>query len=448
MADLRDALQTLAREHEPAPDEVSPEELWSRGVRRQRLRAAAAGLVALLVLAAGVGLGSWLPGALQPEVVPAAPPGQPRVPRSIGQPGASVPGTGEAGPLGQLAVLWSTNRNGRPALFGISATTGDYRFLDVPRLASPEQVALSPDGRRVAYWISGSVPGKAVPGDPTGLRWRTVVGIAVYDTVTGHTVRHEINSEHGLSVQGLWWADDDQLVVSYGFWLDRHSADHVHTFAWAGTATEPLQLRGDPVPFYAVAPDASGGAVFGGAGSWRQYDDLAAIEARSGRRLTLPRKSYAQVTVKGDRVVAIQDGPAPAHIDGGFYWLETGTVGTKGRVSDLHRVGRVRANQLIGWEDSGRLLLQGFDGRGRHLLELDPATSVIRRLGTVDVARSFYGPPAFATEVAALGTADRPVPPREPERGLGSGLGAGLGGGASLVLLIAGAFVWWRRARG
>jgi hypothetical protein len=44
----------------------------------------------------------------------------------------------------------------------------------------------------------------------------------------------------------------------------------------------------------------------------------------------------------------------------------------------------------------------------------------------------------------ALGTADRPVPPSEPERGLGTGLG----GGAALLLVVAGALVWRRRARG
>lgn len=442
MTDLRDALQTLAREREPAPEEVSPEELWGRGVRRQRLRVAVTGLVALLVLAAGVGLGSWLPGALQPDVMPSTPHGQPRIPRSLGQPGDSAPGTDQAGPLGRLAVLWSTDRDGQPALFGISATTGQYRFLDMPRLASPEQVALSPDGRRVAYWLSGNVTGQPVPGDPSGLRWKTVAGVAVYDTVTGRTVRREVGSEHGLMPNGLWWADDDQLVLSYGFWVNRHEARGVNSFTWSGSADDPVQLRDDPVPFYAMTPDAHGGVVFGQASHWTEYDDLAAIESRTGRRLILPRKSYEQVTVKGDHVVAIQNGPAPGTVDGDYYWLETGTADTRGRVSDLHKVGKTRASQLIGWENTGRLLVRG--GRTGTLLELDPATSTVRRLGTVDVSRSVYGGPAFATEVVALGTADRPVPPREPERGLGSGLG----GGAALLLVIAGLVFWRRRARG
>lgn len=440
MADLRDALQTLASGHEPTHDEASPEELWGRGVRRQRLRLAVTGMVALLVLAAGAGLGSWLPGALQPDVVPAAPPGQPRIPRSIGQPGDSVPGTNDAGPLGQLAVLWSTDRDGRPALFGISATTGQYRFLDVPRLAGAEQVALSPDGRRVAYWTSGIVPGKAIPGDPDGLRWKTVTGVAVYDTVTGRTVRHEVGSEHGLMPNGLWWADDDQLVLSYGFWVNRHESHEIHSFTWSGNTEEPAQLRGDPVPFYAMAPDADGGVVFGEGASWHQYDDLAAIEAHTGRQLILPRKSYWQVTVKGDRVVTIQTGPSPGVGDSRYYWLQSGTVGHDGRVDDLHRVGGTKAYELVGWEDSGRLLFQG--GRKGSLLELDPGTSTVRRLGTIETSHSFYSRPAFATEVVALGTANRHVP--QVDRGLG----AGLGGGVALLLVIAGAFFWWRRARG
>jgi hypothetical protein len=375
--------------------------------------------------------------------VPAAPHGQPRIPPSIGQPGDSVPGTDSAGPLGRLAVLWSTNRDGRPALFGISARTGQYRFLDVPRLASPEQVALSPDGRRVAYWLAGSVPGKPVPGDPTGLRWKTVVGIAVYDTVTGHTVRQEVETEHGLMPNGLWWADDDQLVFSYGLWANRQSANDIHSFTWTGTTDAPVQLRINPVPFNAMTPDAEGGVVDGEGSHWIQLDSPGALESARGRHLALPRRSYAQVTVSGDRVVAIQDGPHPGTIDG-RYWLETGTVDPGGRVAELRRVGHVRANQLIGWQDDGQLLVEGFDDRGRYLLELDPATSAVHRLGTVDVARSFYGQPHFATEVVALGTADRPVPPSEPERGLGTGLG----GGAALLLVVAGALVWRRRARG
>ncbi len=70
--------------------------------------------------------------------------------------------------------------------------------------------ALSPDGRWVAYYVTGetSLQPYLGQGDP-------VVGVALYDTVTGETRRTVLETEHGLSVDGLVWVGDT-LVTEYG----------------------------------------------------------------------------------------------------------------------------------------------------------------------------------------------------------------------------------------
>ena len=102
-------------------------------------------------------------------------------------------------------------------LVGVSATTGDYRFLDLPDLYEGLAVDLSPDGRQIAYWYTGDT--RLGSGEPDGEP--AVAGYAVYDTVTGEVVRQPVPSDHGLYVDGLGWADSQTVVAGYSFW---HSA--------------------------------------------------------------------------------------------------------------------------------------------------------------------------------------------------------------------------------
>lgn len=449
MTELREALDALAREREPLGDRAAaPEELWGRGVRRKRARTAVTALVAVLVLAVGAGVGSWLPGALPRGIAPAASHGELRVPRTVATPSPWASGTAEAGPPGRLAVVWSAPRHTswshvEEAPFGISAATGGYRFLDLPHLAGLDQLALSPDGRYLAYWTTGTVGGSPLPPAATVTRMRVVTGVAVYDTTTGRVVRDAVSSRHGIDPQGLQWVGDNALVLSYGFRVTRSASDRIHTFAWHPGDGDPRQLRGDPLPFFGTATDARGGLVVPSGGGVQQYADLTAVEARQGRRIALPPKHYAQVTLRGDRVVAVQDGSAPSTVDGRS-WLVAGTVGTDGR-AHLAPVHRALVTRLLGWERSGRLVVQGVGRSAQQwpLLELDPGSLTLHRVGSIRPGSSWSTQPVFATGVVARGTAARPGPSHVTDPRLAVGLGVG-----AALLLVAGGLVRRRRARG
>ena len=208
---LHDRLQDLARD---APRGTRDPDLWSRATRLHRVRRAGTAViaaVAVLVLIAIAGA-SWQRS--QPQLSPAG--GTAALPDRIWTPSPWLPGTDGAGALGQVAALqYADRRTWTGTSYGvvaISAVTGDYRFLDLPD-SSGDEVALSPDGRHVAYWIIGDT--RLSPNSGSG----PVAGVAVYDTTTGEVVRRSIPTDHGLEVdisRALTWADSDRLVLSYG----------------------------------------------------------------------------------------------------------------------------------------------------------------------------------------------------------------------------------------
>ncbi|MGZ3527302.1 MAG: hypothetical protein ACXVAO_06330 [Vulcanimicrobiaceae bacterium] len=185
LADLVDDLPT------PPPGD----DLWERGRRFHRLRRGgtlAIVATAVLALVAIAGLTWQRSSAPSPAPTPAGSPVG--LPDRFYPPSPWLPGTDDAGPLGRLIAVVQAERGGwggtRQGVVGISASTGDYRFLDLPDLAGG--AVLSADGRHVAYWVTGAVSGSAHVGSAP------VVGVAVYDTVTGHVERQVVPTEHGL----------------------------------------------------------------------------------------------------------------------------------------------------------------------------------------------------------------------------------------------------------
>lgn len=233
----------------PAP--VDPADLWRTGKRRQRRRTAAAGLAACAVLAGIGATGLALPGTgLVATPEPAVQGDTLRVPEQLHKPSPWLPTTEEEGPIGPLALVITGGEErdliggNRAAYVGVSAVTGEYRFLSLPGLRTAngawgDTIALSADGRKLAYWYGGdaeSAEGFAVDAD----------GIAVYDTVTGEVVRRPVNAPHGIGAERPAWVGD-RVWVS---WFERVKGDpgsgvNGRTMSWDPVADRMERLPGE-----------------------------------------------------------------------------------------------------------------------------------------------------------------------------------------------------------
>ena len=214
MDTLHDRLAELA---DDAPKGGAPAaELWARGKRVYRLRTAGLALTLLVTGAAGAGIGVRLADGDGDgnRVVPApAPPVGIELP--IEYPGEQeLPNLGNA--PGPLAAVWLAPREpytlddddaGRaPEAVGLVAETGMFGTLPIDLYpwayeAPDAHLALSPDGRRIAYITPTGGPGG--PDDPTS--WELVVR----DLVSGE--EYSPAFDYGTRAGGTW-VDATQLV--------------------------------------------------------------------------------------------------------------------------------------------------------------------------------------------------------------------------------------------
>lgn len=207
--DVVDRLERLAAQA-PARD-VDPDALWTQGRRRQRVRTGMVGAALVVVALLGTATTPLLVQRGQ-QVEPAGSDDRMVLPDVLRQPGEwepafeTVPRRLSAVGVGAKAGLWSS----RNAWWGVSAATGESGFLDLPAAAvdGGGEPALSADGRRLAYWVSGEVDGVPIVAGQVGEDLEPVVGIAVLDLETGERQVWEVASEHGLSVRGAAWAGD------------------------------------------------------------------------------------------------------------------------------------------------------------------------------------------------------------------------------------------------
>lgn len=207
--DVVDRLERLAA-GAPASG-IDPDALWTRGRRRQRSRL---GVVAAAVVVVGLLGVTTTPVLLEraQQVEPARADDLMVLPDLIRQPGGWEPAF--AGNPGRLSAVGFGTRQGllasRAGWWGVSAATGESRFLELPDAAdSIGAPALSADGWRLAYWITGEVRGEPLTmGAPEGDGVAPVVGVGILDLRTGSRDTWSIDSEHGLATQGLAWAGD------------------------------------------------------------------------------------------------------------------------------------------------------------------------------------------------------------------------------------------------
>ena len=180
-----------------------PAELWVRGKRAQRLRAAAVAVTVLAVGAVGTGIGVRLADGDRDGSVP-EPAGTVDVSLPIEYPAGQVlPDLGDA--PGPLAAIWVTPPAGNDAaeVVGLVAETGTFGTLridalvDVDYKSADPGIALSPDGRRLAYNRGTEEHAELV----------------VQDLVSGETEYPTIENER-LSVYD--WIDATHLYGSAG----------------------------------------------------------------------------------------------------------------------------------------------------------------------------------------------------------------------------------------
>ena len=155
MDTLHDRLAELA---DDAPTGGAPAaELWARGKRAHRLRAAALAATLVVVGAVGTGIGVRLADGDGDRSDP-EPAGTVDISLPIEYPvGEELPDLGDT--PGPLAAVWLAPRvgGGAPEAVGLVAETGTFGTLpidlspDDPEDPDSHGVALSPDGRRIAY---------------------------------------------------------------------------------------------------------------------------------------------------------------------------------------------------------------------------------------------------------------------------------------------------------
>ncbi|MDN4163073.1 hypothetical protein [Nocardioides abyssi] len=457
MTTLHDRLADLAADADAHADVREPVHvLWDRGRRYHRLRRG--GTAAIVVAALAVVGGVVGTAELRADTTP-APAGSPvGVPERIFAPSPYLEGTEDGGSLGRLAVLLSTTRSGmwgsEQGYVGVSAATGEYRFLDLPDAAPDPGAVLSPDGSVVAYWTSGPTQDtpNTIDGEPP------VTGVALYHPDTGDVVRHDIATEHGLGIEtDLDWVATDTLLVRFTQYaggegdseMDRSTSGAAPTLLWDVDEPDPRPAESREVRRgFWTEPSGHAGQVVTVHGE-RTFSVVALDAPRLPRRYRTDQVLSTSVSAGpgGQWAAAVWGGPGDRgrnpNVLVGAPFSSASTLGGEAAARiDLPQVpGSRRYAEVVGWLDGSTVLARarrgGYDGR-----------TVLDAVDLRDGATGelVVGPPEgtgarwqVATDLLREPTVDAVEPPRPMSPRLTAGL-TGL-----TVLGAAGALVLWRR---
>ncbi|GAB2871890.1 hypothetical protein [Nocardioides pacificus] len=441
--------EQLAELADEAPLARLAPELWDRGRRYQRLRRGGTVLIAAAACLALVLLGTVVERR-DADPTPAPAGGPIGLPDRIFSPSPWLPGTDDAGPLGQLIAVVQAERGGwwgaTPGAVGISATTGEYRFLDLPDHARATDVALAPDGRHVAYWTSGRTT-----RSPHSLEEDLVTGLAVLDTTSEEVARHPLRSEHGFVGESLLWTDTDDLVFAAAEALAGVDAPEEEQGAYLFSVPQVWSPTGDLVDGPRVVPDYTGGDLGGKDSSGRLL-----LEGKAGRHrvvdpwqgqvatIVAPQLQFPVVDPTGERVAGIHRGPGGYVVPGKMTAATLGppSVAPDGptRTARLTRIpGNRNTYAVLGWtspQHAAALQLSAREEGGIILAEVDVRDGARRILTRVD---NGAGPASFATDLLTAPVVDAQKPPAPMDPRWVAAL-ATLG-----VLAGVGGIIWWRR---
>jgi hypothetical protein len=444
---VKEPLERLSQE---APRQLgAPADIWRRGRRRQ-VRHWLAGAGALVVLA---GLGGVAAGpVLAPDGVDVASTAaaELRLPDVFRQPGEWEPAfDGPPGPLVAVGPGWRGGLlNDRNAWWGVSGTTGESRFLDLPDavVGSEADPTLSEDGRLLAYWYTGATTDEPLVQFDT----RPAVGVAVVDLVTGDVRRWDAESPHGLMTGGLVWAGDVLWWVGGDFAAGGTEEERggqssarlvVHT--WDPRSDERRTREGVGASMHASGSAPGGALVPGRDGSLRLLvGDEVARRIPVDQDLLFQDSTAPALSPSGLLGGVLHEDPsvyddAPHPVLVGEVDADTGAV----RPSP---VGDVLARSVLGWRGPTEVVVDATattDGARRVQAE-------VVDVGSGDVVRTlaeFHGnvPDTFASRVWSADVVEAPDPPFAPDHRL---VGLALAG-AVLLLVRAGLAVRRRRVR-
>lgn len=440
-----DRLEQLAT-HAPTSG-VGPDDLWSRGRRRQRGRAASL-LVGLV--AAGIVATTVTPPILARVDQPVASSSDRLVlPDVVREPGAWEPAF--AATPRRLSAVGVAQRGGvfssSAQFWGVSAATGESRWLDLPGgvPAAGADARLSADGRRLAYWVTGDVPQEPLSMGATEDD-TPVVGLAVMDLETGEVKRWDLPSDHGLSVEGLVWAGDalwwqaGPVVPLEGGGM---SAE-LRTRIWqveTDVRTEVTDARSDVYLF------ESGGAPDG----FVTVQGTSSLERVTGDgepeslRVDLPPGAPSaaalvdpSVSPDGGLVVAMMVPDGQVVLDDPAGWqLVAGRVDDD--AVDLRRVRPVLASAVVGWRSPTELMVvdsgnvaENSGIRVAHALSVVDLRELDRPRAETSIWVEARAIPEFAADVWSADVVEAPAAPFAPDPRV-----------VGLVLLV-GALVAWR----
>lgn len=426
---LHDRLAELAQD---APVGGPEPMLWDRGRRYQRRRRAgtlviAAAAVVLLTVIATV---DWRQSA--PAPTPAG--GPAGLPNRVWTPSPWLPATETPGQLVALTTAQQGSwTDGHPGVVGVSATSGDYAFIDLPDADFEyADLQLAPDGRHIAYWLTGTTTG--TPNTAQG----PIAGLAVYDTVTGDVTRHWIDTPHGLRPDFLAWADSSNVVFSAGQIVGGDDAsDMDQSTSKFGTVTA-WRLGQQPES----VPGVKAGATLMGAAHGRILVDHRLVdldEPGRARRISYPEVGgsynsmhFVALGPIGDEIAAVFASRMPNKVQAGpagELRVVSGSRGSFG-VVDWLDADTIATSQRIGsWRTQKTALV-------RHSLSTGRSQELVR----FPFGSMAGGGWQFATDLLGAPSVDgvRPPHPLDP-RTVTGGVAAVVAGGVLAV------FLWRRR---